>query len=271
MASPYTFASQSIGIQSIANARDLGGYVLPGGGRVRRGLLLRGGSLAPATDDELVRLADEYHVARIFDFRTKREVTSAPDRPVRGADNVWMPAFDEKTMEMNDLALPAEAYLDLATWLPIHAHEPQVQHVARHMYTAMVDNEFTQIQYAGFLQNIVATTSGAVYWHCSQGKDRTGLGAAFLLAALGADRALIMDDFAISLDYYRNDVLTAYARVATEAERQVLLTFLGVNCSYFAAALDLIDSQYGGMDAFLHGPLCLDDHDIDILRNRYLE
>ena len=269
-APPYTFATQSLGLTTIVNARDLGGYRLPSGQRIRRGMLLRGGSLAAASDAELQRLSHEFRVARIFDFRTAGEVHHAPDRPVAGATNIWMPAFDEKTMEMNNLALPHEAYSDLFHWLPLHAAQPDVQHVARHMYTAMVDNEFSQVQYAGFLQNIVATTDGAVYWHCSQGKDRTGLGAAFLLAALGADRDLILADYLISNEYYRHDVETVSAQVATEAERQVILTFLGVNVTCFTLALDLIDSRYGGMDAFLRGPLCLDDNDIAALRTRYL-
>lgn len=258
-------------LNSVANARELGGYQLPDGSRIRQGLLLRGGSLAKASDEDLRRMSDEYHVAKIFDFRTEIEVGHAPDREVQGASNIWMPAFDEKSMEMKDLALPSKAYMNLGEWLVINAADKRVQKVARKMYMEMVTNEFTQVQYAGFMQNILFTTEGAVFWHCSQGKDRTGLGSALILAALGADRDLIMKDFAISNEYYKNELDHYLPRVETEEEKKVIQTFIGVNCEYFESALDLIDSTWGSMDNYLKGPICLGDDDIRTLRERYLE
>ena len=258
-------------LDTVANARELGGYILPDGSKIRQGLLLRGGSLAKASDADLRRMSEEFHVAKIFDFRTGIEVEHAPDRDVPGAQNIWMPAFDEKSMEMKDLALPPSAYMNLGEWLVLHAKEKKVRKVASSMYKEMVTNEFTQVQYAGFMQNILFTTEGAVFWHCSQGKDRTGLGSALILGALGADRELIMKDFAISNEYYANELGHFLPRVETDAEKRVIQTFIGVNCEYFEAALDLIDSTWGSMDAFLRGPICLGDEDIRTLRERYLE
>lgn len=257
-------------LETVVNARELGGYTLPGGGVIREGLLLRGGALAKASDADLARLRDEFHLAKVFDFRTKMEVSMFPDRDVEGAQNIWMPAFDEDSMEMENMALPREAYKNLGEWLVVHAHEKRVQTVAKRMYSEMVITEFTQVQYAGFLQNILFTTSGSVFWHCSQGKDRTGLGAAFVLAALGADRKLIMEDFARSNDFYRKDLDKYLAMVETDEEKEVIQTFVGVNCRYFEDALDLIDSRWGSMQNFLTGPLCLSEEDIMTLRRRYL-
>lgn len=244
---------------------------MPDGRRIKNGLLLRGGDLSNASDEDLATMSQRYHVAKVFDFRTSMEVNRAPDREVLGARNIWLPAFNEDNQTMAAMSLPQEAYLDLPHWLAAHAAEPMVQRVASHLYTDMVVEEFTQIQYAGFLQNIVNTPDGAVYWHCSQGKDRTGIGAAFLLAALGADRELIMKDYEISNIFYKKDVEDGYANVSTQEEREVILTFLGVNSKYFAAALDLIDKEYGSMKNFLTGPLLLSEEDMKVLQDRYLE
>lgn len=267
----YDFVTQSLKLESIPNARDLGGYVLPDGRTVKPGLLLRGGSLSNATDGDIECLAGRYHVAKVFDFRTSIERNLQPDREIPGSRNIWMPAFDENSQSMEMLSLPQEAYRNLGPWLLEHASEPHVQEVAAAMYTSMVCNEFTQIQYAGFLQNIIATPEGAVYWHCSQGKDRTGVGAAVLLAALGADRELIMQDYAISAQYYAEELAPYLEKVPTEGEKAVLTTFISVNCEYFEKALDWIDSEFGSMEGFLRGPLCLGDDDFEILRSRYLE
>mgnify|MGYP003291916142 CR=1 FL=1 len=267
----YSFKTQGIGLKTVINARELGGYVLPDGRRIKHGLLLRGGALDNASDEDLSCLSDKFRVKRIFDFRTSGEVGFAPDKYLPGADYVWMPAFDEESSMMEQVSLPKEAYRDLKGWLSVNAWMPDVQRVAREMYPSMVMSDFTRIQYTGFLQNIIKTTDGAVYWHCSQGKDRTGLGAALLLAALGADRTLIMQDYAISNEFYVNDVEEAWSHVDTEAEKEAILTFVGVNSKYFSGALDLLEKECGSMEAFLKGPLCLSDEDLAILRDRYLE
>lgn len=227
--------------------------------------------MAGATDADIARLRDVFHVAKIFDFRTSMEVKSSPDRIVPGAENIWLPAFNEKGNRMAELALPHEAYSDLGNWLITRACLPQVQNGARALYNIMVEEDFTRMQYAGFFQNILQTEKGAVYWHCSQGKDRTGLGAALILAALGADRKTIMEDFLISNEFYRKDLEYFCSLVGTEEEREVMRTFIGVNPTYFSRALDLVEAEFGSLMEFLQGPLCLSDSDIRELRDRYIE
>ena len=265
------FASQSIGLQSVINARELGGYRLPGGGVIKRGLLLRGGALNELSLSDERKFVDTFRLAKVFDFRTSMEVKACPDRQVPGAVNIWMPAFNEASQAMEEMSLPQEAYRDLGNWLVVNAHHHKVQEVAKMMYSGMAMDEFTQMQYAGFLQNIVNTGEGAVYWHCSQGKDRTGFAAAVLLAALGADRSLIMKDYIISNEFYFNEVSHFCSLVGTEEEKEVIKTFVGVNPRYFEMALDMIDSRYGSLMGYLTGPLCLSDEDMAILRQRYIQ
>ncbi|MBQ0025531.1 MAG: tyrosine-protein phosphatase [Bacteroidales bacterium] len=274
----YDFNSQSLGLVSVANARELGGYVLPNGKKIKKGLLLRGGSLAAVSAEDAKALSERYRLARIFDFRTDMEVRHSPDAQLPGVGNIWLPAIDPESEKLGAASLPEEAYRDLVNYLveKENAFNPTVQEIARHIYSEMVLNEYTQLQYAAFLQMISATPTGAVYWHCSQGKDRTGLGAAFLLAALGADRDLIMADYAISNDFYRKEIaaVTAMLRAKkgpdAEAEKAIL-TFIGANEEYFEASLDLIDKKFGSMESYLKGPLCMTDLEMNRLRSRYLE
>ncbi|MGQ0534367.1 MAG: tyrosine-protein phosphatase, partial [Caulobacteraceae bacterium] len=46
---------------------------------------------------------------------------------------------------------------------------------------------------------------GPMLYHCSAGKDRTGLVTALFLAALGVPREIIIADFELSNEYYRAD------------------------------------------------------------------
>ena len=115
---------------------------------------------------------------------------------------------------------------------------------------------------------------GAIYWHCSQGKDRTGLGAAFVLAALGADRDTILYDYNLSADAYKEEEKAIAAQIVAkgggEKELDVVKTFISVNTKHFIAALDLIDSEFGGMDNYLRQYLLVSDEEKEVLRQRYL-
>lgn len=77
---------------------------------------------------------------------------------------------------------------------------------------------------------------GGVLWHCSEGKDRAGWGAAFVLAALGASRDVIVQDFNISNEAYAAQVqaLTSMVPQVEGAEGAIV----GVNRENFEATLD---------------------------------
>ena len=271
----YSFESQSLGLEGVINARELGGYELPDGSHVKKGKLLRGGCLQLVTRNDVDKLSGELKVCQIFDFRTEMETRHFPDADIPGASRLWLPTIDERTEKPGETSLPHEAYADLAKYLLMHSSEKFVQEVAHNLYPSLVTNEYTQLQYAAFLQIIANHPGDTFYWHCSQGKDRTGLGAAFLLAALGADRELILADYNISADYYHDEVWALGAQVLRlgggEDELKVIRTFIGVNTEYFVETLDIIENQYGGMEAYLRNQLCLTDADRAALKAKFLE
>lgn len=262
-------------MEGVPNLRDMGGYEMENGRRVKQGQLFRGGSLAEVDTVELRQFSERYRLVQIFDFRTEGEIRRAPDRMIEGLRYLWLPAIDPKTEKKGTSNLPAKAYTTLHQFLIDNASNPQIQQIARGMYEEMVTNEYTQLQYAAFLQTIITTSTGSVYWHCSQGKDRTGLAAAYLLSALGASRDVVMQDYQLSNVYYEQELAEVVdliiANGGGDEEIKVAVTFLGANVEYFSRALDVIECRYGSMYDYLTGPLCLTDKDIDILRQRYLE
>lgn len=269
-----TLSTQAITFDAIPNARELGGYRMDDGKSIRHGLLLRGGYLTNASDADISRLSNEFHLRHVFDFRSETERDYQPDREIPGARNTWMPTLDMYTDQKIE-SFPAEAYRDLPNFLLSAAFTDKGKQLAADLYPSMIDNEYTQLQYASFIQQIVNTPDGAIYWHCSQGKDRTGLGAAFLLAALGASRQLIIDDFDLSNEAYR-ELLTGIKQKVIERgggddELEVIQAFIGVSTRNFINTLGIIDNKYGGMNNYLRNQLMVSDSDIDTLRTRFLE
>lgn len=269
----HNFSTQTIGLEGVINARELGGYVLPGG-TIKKGKLLRGGNLYHATPSDLEKLEKEFDTRWICDFRMVSETMARPNQAINGATDIKLPAMDpEMSKGFDDFFIKGHYRNIKEVVIRAYSH-PEVKEAARMMYSGMVVSPYTHEQYARFMR-ICVESEGAVYWHCTQGKDRTGLGAAFLLAALGADRDLIMRDYSISQEFYEEEVAEISAQIlaegATEEDLVVVKTFIGVNEDYFEQSLDLIDQNYGSMQDFLHNQLKLSDQDIATLRKKYLE
>ena len=147
--------------------------------------------------------------------------------------------------------------------------------MAANMYPSLIRSEYSQLQYATFLRLIVESPEdGGVLWHCFQGKDRTGWGAAYLLFALGVDREEVIADFDLSNEAYRPLVerldQEIIRRGGGEAEMEVVQAFMGVSTANFIRTLDLIDREFGGMMSYLHNELMLSPDDIHLLRRRFL-
>lgn len=260
----------------IDNARDLGGIVGAGGRAIRPHRLLRTAHLHDATDADVARLKEEYQLCRIFDFRSLGEFEAVPDREIEGVQHHLLPTIDMRAEQQTGKPIPDEAFLELDRHIVNYSFYPEVQMMAANMYPSLIQSEFSQLQYAAFLRLIVeAPEDGGILWHCAQGKDRTGWGAAFLMFALGVDRETIITDFNESNEAYlpivtklNNDVI---ARGGGEAEMAVIQAFMGVSTPNFISTLDIIDREYGGMTNYLHEILCLTHDDIQLLRKRYLQ
>ena len=118
---------------------------------------------------------------------------------------------------------------------------------------------------------------GSVLYHCSGGKDRTGVVTAVLLSALGVTDEDITSDFLMSNTLIRPDATAqAIAEKVNEANgtsmtAEDIWPSLGVRSKYLNVFYASIESNYGGMDAYMREGLALTESDILALRSRYLE
>lgn len=261
--------------EDIANARDLGDMRGAGGKRIRNHRLLRTAHLHDATDADVERLKNEYNLCRVFDFRSLNESEHQPDREMEGVEHHLLPTIDMRAEQDTGKPIPEEAFFELDKHIVNYSFYPEVQQMAANMYPSLIRSEFSQLQYAAFLRLIVeAPEDGGILWHCAQGKDRTGWGAAFLMFALGVSKDDIIEDFDRSNEAYEpivrklnQDILD---RGGGEKEMAVIQAFMGVSTANFIRTLELIDREFGGMHAYLQDILMLSHEDIRILRNRFL-
>lgn len=270
---------QLLPVKNIDNARDLGGYRVKDGRIVRKGLLLRCAHLASATSAD-IKYLESLSIAVVADFRTEREKIDAADKVIPGARYVDLPMDASGTEAAR--ATDKEKHIfaqrkrfDMRDIIMKASFDPKAQIIAANLYPTIINDPECVSRMAAFLRLVIESDGKPILFHCTQGKDRTGIASVLLLAALGADRDTILADFDMTNQIYADDIKLFTQRVLEagghEPEVQVVLSFIGANKANLIKTLDDIDARFGSLTNYLKGPMRLTDQDIEILRQHYLE
>ncbi|WP_406233582.1 tyrosine-protein phosphatase [Isoptericola jiangsuensis] len=116
----------------------------------------------------------------------------------------------------------------------------------------------SQPQFKQVFQRIAAQQDGAVLFHCTAGKDRTGIIAGLLLDLAGVPKAQIVHNYAISAHYLegqpKDSAMNAQIMALIKQNPEIGRKMAGMagtapdNMEQFLAALH---SQYGGAEGYL--------------------
>lgn len=222
------------------NTRDLGGLPVAGGGTTRSGVFYRSDipmALGAADIQQLKRLG----LSTVVDLRQPYELERDPNSLASegGIDyrnvEIWGRIDDAQDQ-------PADPFDITAFYLRAldHAGEAFVQ-----------------------VLTVLADAPGAALFHCTAGKDRTGLVAALLLESVGVERDVIVDDFALTHDR----IGPLRERLLADAEKQGVkredfARLLGATPDLLGPALEHLSEHHGGAVTYLerHGlaPATLD-------------
>lgn len=162
-----------IPFEGLRNTRDLGGMPTADGRTIAPAKLLRSGALHKASEQDLARLVGDYDLAGVIDFRTQLERDKEPDprELMEGVVFYDFPALSGETIGITHGAGVAQ---DLKTFASYNAgpHE-----LVCGMYPQILLDEAGRVAYTSFLEVLLEGDGGAYLWHCTEGKDRAGLGA----------------------------------------------------------------------------------------------
>ena len=260
--------NQLIGVSSAHNARQLGGYII-GDKQIKKDLLLRTARLSALSAEDSLLLAEKYKVQCIYDFRSAGEIQTAPD--VIPGSSRHLPLSISFSDNNGQADYKVESDAQMIQMLLENAEHPMIQAMCEVMYDKIFFEESSQEVYRRFFADLLTLdpNDGAVLWHCTQGKDRAGCASAMLLAALGADRDLIMADFTLSKHYY--DPHTAKIPTATEAQQKAISTLISANPAIFEATLDKVEARYGSLERYLTECIGVTPEMMETLREKFLE
>lgn len=257
-------------LQGTHNARELAGLPVAGGGTLTAGLLFRSDALASLTDEGLQALAD-LRIGTVIDLRTDGERSRAADRlPTDGSVTLLpLPMQGGAMDEMVKQLLPAAggASLSVTQVATILQQVPTLEE----LYVAIL--EASAVQFATVARTVLEASRKdrpGVLFHCTAGKDRTGLAAAILLLVAEVPRAEIVADYAQTGE----NLAHGFAEALT-----ALITSLGVPltpalktlatespASAIEAAMDWITTNHGDVAGYLRSGGLTDTEFTDLRR-----
>lgn len=255
-------------VKHVANMRDLGGIPVADGRHVVSGKLYRGGHLGKISEREAMRLKNEFGFGLIVDLRSPSELQEKPDFVPEGVDYIHLPSL---TNEQNPAINRRNRLSELKRIMKKEGGA--VGHLSD-IYRLLVTQQMSIDSHRELLKRMLECEDEAIYWHCTQGKDRTGVAAAVILMALGANRDEIVGEYLNERRTLkvRNGFLTTLVGVIlfNMKARTNLSALMNAKRPCMEAALDEVEKLYGSYEEFIRTGLGITDEQIARLREKYL-
>lgn len=200
-----------IPLQGTLNTRDVGGYVTTDGREVVWHKLYRSANLAQITDSDEARLA-ALHVKTVVDFRGPKEAQLDPDRLPQDIHYVNSPIIGDAKGDALDRK-KIEQLLTQAGLPPGMFDEKKVNAIGPYYRMLALVNNYGTADHLARLRGykplfqalLTLPKDESVLFHCTGGRDRTGVGTALILKTLGVPEQKIKEDFVASNYYLQPD------------------------------------------------------------------
>ncbi|KAF2690790.1 hypothetical protein K458DRAFT_355046 [Lentithecium fluviatile CBS 122367] len=224
-----------IPIPGITNLRDLGR--LPSS-PIRPNLFYRSGALQNLPSASLTRLRDDLGVKLVLDLRSKGETARSPDPEIEGIKNAY---FESKRVPRP---------IEMVKFIDEGGKRGYVE-----LYDEVLDIYEESVR--GVLE-WVRDGGGPVLFHCTAGKDRTGVLAAIFLSLAGASDETIAFDYALTrvgIEPAREFLLGMLKVWNTEwtTETPGMAEFSSVKGDFILGMMEMMESKYGGVEGYVRG------------------
>ena len=223
--------SRWLPMEGCVNFRDLGGYRNRQGQTVRWRRLFRSDALQDLTPADATYAIEQLNIRLVVDLRNSDEAERDGKGPLPelGTEYRHFPFLEERGFPPFTGGDVVERLLATYQWL-IHNSGPRVAQAV----------------------NAIGEAEGGVVFHCSAGKDRTGLLAALVLEVLGVDLETIAADYILT-----NEAVEGILRriKAMQPDASPTAQSLAAQPAAFQGFQDTLHREYGGAEAYLrkHG------------------
>jgi protein-tyrosine phosphatase len=259
--------SRIVPLAGVKNFRDMGGYKARDGRMIKWGHVFRSGHLSDMTGECGMELMAR-DIETVIDFRSGAEKER---HPVRWPQS-WSPNYYPLPIGGNAAAWVHKLFETIAE-SPFPAKDLRDQFILAFETIPVKNADGLK---AFFDTMIDHHKGGAVLFHCTAGKDRTGIAGALLMRALGMQDDDIMADFLMTneaVDLEETSAMVA-GRLSSRAGRTIapkdVLPLVGVEEDFLHAAFHSIGREYGSVEDYLVRTLGLEGARLDRLKTLFL-
>ncbi len=250
------------------NFRDLGGYETGDGRRIKWGAVFRSGELSQLSIDDVGKLG-ALGIRTVVDLRSPEEVSARGEGRVPPGTRILGTPI--ASSDMFAKLIPMLLQGDFSQVPPDFLDD---------VNRALVRN-FTE-PYAVLLRALSDRANRPLVFHCTQGKDRAGLGAALVLSALGVPWETVIEDYLLSNHFRKeeNDKMLgmirgfAASQGGSDSEEMAFSRVEGLlyvkEQSLQAAHAEIIE-RHGSVETFLTDRLGCSTEGLARLRDELLE
>ena len=241
-----------ISIGSVSNFRDVSI-----GSKMNKNLLFRCAKLSTLNEQD-IRVLENLNPHSIIDFRDPKEIEKAPDN--------LSPKLLKKYV---NLPISASTLSRMVAQKEIDGDSVKsYEKVMEDSYRMYINNH--KVVWTKFFEILLKSKKLPIIFHCSAGKDRTGIASFMIQSIFKNPMDLIFENYLIS-----NDLLTIKAATAEQSTsssnqdtlvtKNMLSTLGKVQQSYLSAAIDEIDKKYTSLENYFISQLGLKVNDIQKL------
>ena len=243
-------------INSVSNFRDVAI-----GSKMKKNILFRSAKLSTLTDGDIKKL-EELNPHAIIDFRDPKEIQKAPDNL-------------SKSLLEKSISLPISA--STLNRMVIQKNidgdnELTYEKVMEESYKKYINNH--KHVWKEFIKILLDSNNHPVIFHCSAGKDRTGIASFLIQKLLDNSMDSIFENYLMS-----NKLLTSIAATAEQTTSskkddnqvsQIMLNTLGkVKKTYLLSAIDEIQNKFISVEKYITEELGYSEIDIKKLKKLF--
>lgn len=254
-----------LNLQGGINFRELGGYETVDGHHVKWRKLLRSGNMVDLTNDDLQLLTD-YGLRIDVDLRSPSETEYYADRYPKPAAYVNLPVYPfSKSLFSN---------LGIVNYMKLKVED---QDYANQSYIQMLVDRHARLAYQKMFSLLLANTkeNQSLVFHCSAGKDRTGVAAFLILTALQVKPNEILKDYLLTNLVFQGVSSDEINHLVTNDDRNQLADKLNANLAVSSVNFQILSRTCQivapTMESYFEKYLGLTSEKLTKLRSIYLE
>lgn len=237
-------SNRHIVFKDVHNFRDMGGVKNIDGKQIVWGHFFRSGHLSNLKKRENDKF-NALNIKTVIDLRTDKELSKKPDRLPAGIGYTNVQVYDDS----EDMFSKTKKDVLKGKITPVQSDSLVMEFYKLYM----LENP----QLVKGIVDQLFEANDAVLFHCSAGKDRTGMIGALVLSILKVDRETIISEYMLSNNYRIEDInsrmkLAKVGKVLfPKVNYQVIENFSWIKAIYIEAMFKGIESKYGSMDNYI--------------------